>query len=63
MKILIPILMALFISGQAYSEDTYKDRKKFVKDMNLQLTKEVSTKYFINIEIFYLKIYWLYKLI
>ena len=35
--------MALFISGQAYSEDTYKDRKKFVKDMNLQLTKEVST--------------------
>jgi len=55
--------MALFISGQAYSEDTYKDRKKFVKDMNLQLTKEVSTKYFINIEICYLKIYWLYKLI
>jgi len=28
MKILIPILMALFISGQAYSEDTYKDLKE-----------------------------------
>ncbi len=47
MKILIKLLLALFISGQAYSEDMYKDLKEVCEryEFNIvQLNNVITTK-------------------